>query len=60
MLLTWRSLLDPDKTAEAISNGQQLLDYSDEENKYTYPAYFSAYEMNNPSVVEEGKFTIRG
>ena len=48
-----------DKTAEAISNGQQLLDYSDEDNKYTYPAYFSAYEMN-PAVTEEGKFTIHG
>ena len=41
-----------DKTAEAISNGQQLLDYSDEDNKYTYQAYFSAYEMN-PAVTEE-------
>ena len=41
-----------DKTAEAISNGQQLLDYSDEDNKYTYTAYFSAYEMN-PAVTEE-------
>ena len=41
-----------DKTAETISNGQQLLDYSDEDNKYTYPAYFSAYEMN-PAVTEE-------
>ena len=40
-----------DKTAEAISNGQ-LLDYSDEDNKYTYQAYFSAYEMN-PAVTEE-------
>lgn len=39
-----KTLLDPDKTAETISNGQQLLDYSDEENKYTYPAYFSASE----------------
>ena len=38
-----------DKTAEAISNG---LDYSDEDNKYTYQAYFSAYEMN-PAVTEE-------
>ena len=27
-----KTLLGPDKTAEAISNGQQLLDYSDEEN----------------------------
>jgi hypothetical protein len=53
-----KTLLGPDKTAEAISNGQQLLDYSDEENKYTYPAYFSAYEMNSPAVTEEGKFTI--
>ena len=41
-----------DKTAEAISNGQQLLDYSDEDNKHTYQAYFSAYEMN-PAVTEE-------
>ena len=41
-----------DKTAEAISNGQQLLDYSDEDNKYTYQTYFSAYEMN-PAVTEE-------
>ena len=41
-----------DKTAETISNGQQLLDYSDEDNKYTYQAYFSAYEMN-PAVTEE-------
>ena len=47
-----KTLLDPDKTAEAISNGQQLLDYSDEDNKYTYQAYFSAYEMN-PAVTEE-------
>ena len=29
-----------DKTAEAISNGQQLLHYSDEDNKYTYQAHF--------------------
>ena len=47
-----KTLLDPDKTAEAISNGQQLLDYSDEDNKHTYQAYFSAYEMN-PAVTEE-------
>ena len=32
------------KISEAISNGQQLFDHSDAENKYTYPSYFSAYE----------------
>ena len=47
-----KTLLLPDKAAEAISNGQQLLDYSDEDNKYTYQAYCSAYEMN-PAVTEE-------
>ena len=47
-----KTLLDPDKAAEAISNGQQLLDYSDEDNKHTYQAYLSAYEMN-PAVTEE-------
>ena len=47
-----KTLLDPDKTAEAISNWQQLLDYSDEDNKHTYQAYCSAYEMN-PAVTEE-------
>ena len=41
------TLLNPDQTTKAISNGQQLLDYSDEENKYTYPAYFSAMKMLN-------------
>ena len=52
------TLLDPVKTAEAIKNGT-LLDYSKEENKKNYPAYFSAYAMN-PAVTEDGNFTIRG
>ena len=47
-----KTLIDSDKTVEVISNWQQLFDYSDEDNKHTYQAYYSAYGKN-PAVTEE-------